>query len=155
MEPPDESHGFHTAHARFLIDSYHHWTGLELITTAAGPVETARRLYLAPFALVSHGTGLDPPFNYGNETALRLFEMSWDRFTRTPSRQSAELSDQRLRAELMTRVIRDGFMQGYSGIRVSSSGRRFRIDDAVIWNLLDETGSYCGQAAYLSHWQFL
>jgi hypothetical protein len=155
MRTPDENNDFQCAHATILIDSYRHWSGRALITPTDSPVAAARRLYQASFAVVSHGTGPDPLFNYGNETALKLFEMSWEQLTRTPSRHSAEPSEREQRAELMTRVSRDGFMQGYRGIRVSASGRKFRIEDATIWNLLDETGSTIGQAACLRHWQFL
>ncbi|MEI2783150.1 MAG: MEKHLA domain-containing protein [Candidatus Competibacter sp.] len=40
-------------------------------------------------------------------------------------------------------------------MRISKSGRRFRIRDALLWNLLDETGQPCGQAALFGDWQFL
>ena len=47
-------------------------------------------LWNAPRAIVAHGTEDDPIFFYGNRLALQLFEMSFDEFTRLPSRLSAE-----------------------------------------------------------------
>ena len=50
----------------------------------------AKALFEAPFAVLAHGTQPDPIFFYGNATALRLWEMSFEAFTRLPSRMSAE-----------------------------------------------------------------
>ncbi|MGB5135314.1 MAG: MEKHLA domain-containing protein, partial [Prochlorococcaceae cyanobacterium] len=44
---------------------------------------------------------------------------------------------------------------GYSGIRVDSQGRRFRIRAARVWTLHSETGRACGQAACFSDWWWL
>lgn len=38
----------------------------------------------------------------------------------------------------MEAVARDGFSRNYAGVRVSKSGRRFRIKDAVVWNLFED-----------------
>ena len=38
-------------------------------------------------------------------------------------------------------------MRGYSGIRVSTTGRRFRLNDGRIWTVLDDDGEPVGQAA--------
>ena len=40
-----------------------------------------------------------------------------------------------------------GFIRDYAGVRIAASGRRFRIDDAVVWNLVDADGVRHGQAA--------
>jgi hypothetical protein len=40
----------------------------------------------------------------------------------------------------------------YSGVRVSKSGRRFRIERAIVWNLTDAAGTHCGQAASFDRW---
>jgi hypothetical protein len=40
-------------------------------------------------------------------------------------------------------------------VRVSKSGRRFIIEKATVWNLLDEVGAPCGQAATFGNWRFL
>ena len=59
------------------------------------------------------------------------------------------------RAKLLETVTRCGFIDDYSGIRISKSGRRFRISQATVWNLLTEENQPCGQAAMFEHWEFL
>ena len=93
--------------------------------------------------------------NYGNAAALALWEMSWPELTRTPSRLTAEAPNREERARLLAAVTAHGFIDDYSGIRISKSGRRFRIARATVWNLLDERGNYAGQAAAFSQWEFL
>jgi hypothetical protein len=104
-------------------------------------------LWNAPRAVVAHGTEDDPVFFYGNRLALQLFEMSFDEFTRLPSRYSAELLAREERAKLLERVTRQGYADNYSGMRIASSGKRFMIEDGTVWNLIDEQGKHQGQAA--------
>jgi hypothetical protein len=153
--PSSGNDQYHQEHVQILLRSFQHWTGQELITPAASLEQTAQLLYLAPFAVVSHGTEQDPIFNYGNATALKLFELPWEQFTRLPSRQSAEPEDREQRQEILERVARDGYMDNYRGVRISASGKRFEIEDAVIWNLLDADGNHYGQAARIGHWRYL
>ncbi len=108
-----------------------------------------------PFVLVSHGTEADPILNYGNAAALALWEMSWEELTRTPSRLTAEAPNREERARLLAAVAECGFIDDYSGVRISKTGRRFRIAQATVWNLLDERGQDAGQAATFSRWEFL
>lgn len=104
-------------------------------------------LWCAPRVIVAHGTEADPVFFYGNRAALQLFEMSFAEFSRLPSRFSAEPLAQAARASLLDRVARCGFVDDYSGVRISKSGKRFAIENATVWNLLDDAGVYRGQAA--------
>ncbi len=53
---------------------------------------------------------------------------------------------------MLERVTRDGFIDDYAGVRISARGRRFRIEQAVVWNLVDRVGRHHGQAATFSHW---
>lgn len=140
-------------HVRILCSSYHHWTGRDLLDSVADNVDIIQRLDEAPFALVSHGTEPDPIFNYANRIALRLFEMNLDDFTSMPSRLSAEPLAQEERDRLLARVGSHGCIDDYNGIRISSTGKRFMIRDATVWNLLDESGQAYGQAALLRDWQ--
>lgn len=78
--------------------------------------------------------------------ALQLFEMSFDEFTLLPSRLSAEPPGQEARVKLLDKVTRQGYVDGYSGIRIAKSGKRFMITDTTVWNLADE-GVLYGQAA--------
>jgi hypothetical protein len=49
--------------------------------------------------------------------------------------------------KLLEKVSQQGYVNGYSGLRIAKSGRRFIITDTTVWNLLDEAGGYHGQAA--------
>ena len=115
----------------------------------------AAEIFHASFVLVAHGTEADPVLNYGNAAALALWEMPWAELTRTPSRLTAEVPNREERARLLAAVTANGFIDDYSGIRISKPGRRFRIVQATVWNLLDERGNYSGQAAMFSRWEFL
>jgi len=146
---------FALAHTACLARSLKHWTGRELLPDTSVPMDLARKTFEAPFVLVSHGTEADPVLNYGNLAALRLWEMSWDELTRTPSRLTAEAPNREERARLLDAVTRRGFIDDYSGVRISKTGRRFRIARATVWNLITEDGTACGQAAMFDHWEFL
>jgi len=154
LEPCDVN-GYQLDHIRLLSDSLAHWSGCGLMDDEPDPVIAARRLYYAPFALLSHGTETDPIINYANHTAQQLFEMGWDEFTKLPSRLSAEAVVQQERNALLKRVSDSGYIDDYSGVRVAKSGRRFKIEDATVWNLQDVDGNYRGQAAMFSIWQFI
>ena len=143
------------AHTACLARSLRHWTGRELMAGAADASAQARALWEAPFVLVSHGTEPDPVLNYGNRAALALWEMSWEELTRTPSRLTAEAPNREERARLLAAVTARGFIDDYGGVRISKTGRRFRIARATVWNLLDEAGERCGQAAMFNEWEFL
>ena len=161
------------AQTEIIARSLRHWTGRDLfgaqtasppvgkVATGTGgqavraPAALAEKVFHAPFVLVSHGTEADPILNYGNQTALALWEMSWDELTRTPSRLTAEAPNREERARLLNTVARRGFIDDYSGVRISKSGRRFRIAAATVWNLISPDGKNCGQAALFSHWEFL
>lgn len=133
-----------------LVRSYKLFTGRDLLPNLADP---AQALFTAPFVVVSHGTEPDPVLNYGNAAALTLWEMNWDDLTRTPSRFTAEAPEREERARLLAEVRHNGFIDNYSGIRISKTGRRFRIEAATVWNLVNAQGQPAGQAATFSHWK--
>ena len=143
------------AHTECLARSLRHWTGRDLMPGAADRRELSRHVFEAPFVLVSHGTEADPILNYGNQSALKLWDISWDELTRMPSRLTAEAPNREERARLLERVTRDGFIDDYSGVRIAKSGRRFRISRATVWNLLSPDGKPCGQAAMFSEWEYM
>ena len=143
------------AHTQILARSLKHFTRRELVAGDFPPVELTEKVFHAPFVLVAHSTEADPVLNYGNAAALALWEMSWAELTRTPSRLTAEASNRAERARLLAAVTARGFSDDYSGIRISKTGRRFRVALATVWNLLDEREIYSGQAAMFSRWEFL
>jgi hypothetical protein len=146
---------FVVAQTACLARSLKQWTGHELLSGVSSPMELAQKVFEAPFVVVSHGTEADPVLNYGNRAALSLWEMSWVELTRTSSRLTAEAPNQDERSRLLAVVAQRGFIDDYSGVRISKSGRRFRIARAMVWNLLTEDGQPCGQAAMFDRWEFL
>ena len=142
-------------HARIIARSLNHWTGRELLEGNPAAAKLAERIFHASFVLVSHGTEADPVLNYGNAAALGLWEMSWDELTRTPSRLTAEAPNREERARLLAAVTARGFIDDYSGVRISKTGRRFKISRATVWNLLTDAGQPCGQAAMFDKWEFI
>jgi hypothetical protein len=106
----------------------------------------------APFVVLAHNTDPDPHFVYANKAAQACFGYDWDEFTTLPSRLSAEPGLREERQAALEKVTRDGFIADYGGIRIAKSGRRFRISNAVVWQLIDEDGILRGQAATFSNW---
>jgi hypothetical protein len=97
--------------------------------------------------VLAHAISDDPVLVYGNQAALELWGYDWDDFTSMPSRLTAEPDERADRAAVMAEVARTGWSSSYSGVRVRSDGRRFRIVDATVWNVLDDMGGLVGQAA--------
>jgi hypothetical protein len=80
--------------------------------------------------------------------------MDWAEFTQLPSKLSAEPVNQAERQRLLSEVTTKGYIDNYQGVRINKTGQRFLIKNAVVWNLVDETG-YQGQAACFADWKFL
>lgn len=141
--------------SQILLNSYRQFLGEELIARDGSNEDQSRALFEAPFVVVSHGTQDDPILNYGNQVALNLWEMDLETLLQTPSRMTAEPVHRDERARLLERTSRDGFVDDYRGIRIASTGRRFLIEKAIVWNLVNEAGDRVGQAATFSDWVFL
>ncbi|REE66961.1 MEKHLA domain-containing protein [Paenibacillus taihuensis] len=143
-------------HAKIILDSYNRLLGKPLVDSeGAGGTSEAELLFEAPIVVLSHGTQADPVLNFGNRAALGLWEMDWDAFTQIESRHTAEPMIQAERQRFLEAVEKQGYIDDYNGIRISSSGRRFRIEQAVVWNLHDEDGNYYGQAATFKNYTFV
>lgn len=135
---------------RLLRDSYHRFTGLSLIPDEIKESKAPEWLYKrALFGLLAQNTAADPLFVYGNQVAQSVFGYDWDELTALPSRLSAEASERDERQRFLEQVQRDGFVTGYSGVRISKDGRRFRIENATVWQLIDSNGIHHGRAAML------
>ncbi|MDO8907014.1 MAG: MEKHLA domain-containing protein [Pseudohongiella sp.] len=137
---------------KLIADSYRRLTGRALIADGS---DSESALWSLPQVVLAHGTESDPVFFYGNRMALELFELTPDQITRMPSRLSAEPLQREAREKLLQRVAQHGFIDDYEGIRVSSTGKRFRIKQATVWNLIDEHGLAHGQAATFGEWEIL
>lgn len=135
-------------HTQILLSSYKRWTGSDLLEVEGKtPEQAALALFEVPFAVLSGGPQEDQILNYGNLTTLGLWEMDWDRLTQTPSRYTAEPMHREERANFLKRVKDNGYVDDYRGIRISSTGKRFWIEQATVWNLVNEQGEFVGQAA--------
>ena len=143
------------AQTQLILDSFARLLGRELIDRYGTGLEQSQRLFEADFVVVSHNTADDPILNYGNQAALNLWETDLESLLSMPSRKTAEPVHRDERAELLRRVTEDGFIDDYQGIRISATGKRFRIDQAIVWNLIDNDGQKVGQAATFSDWEML
>ncbi|MFM8231296.1 MAG: MEKHLA domain-containing protein [Chthoniobacterales bacterium] len=138
--------------SQLILSNYRRLFGRDLVT----PSE-AKALFEAPFAVLSAlgPFGSDHLFNYANRQALELFQYAWDELMGKPSSASAEPVHRDERRRLLDEVGEHGFIENYSGIRISKNGRRFRIKKATVFNLLDANGNYVGQSATFADWERL
>jgi PAS domain-containing protein len=147
-------HAENPAFFDLLVSSYRRLLRVDPPFLAPGAHADARWLYRnASACVLAHNTDLDPHFIYANKAAQRLFEYDWDEFVSLPSRLSAEAPNREERQRLLERVDRDGFATGYSGVRIAKSGRRFRMEDGVLWQLRAEDGNLRGVAATFARWR--
>ena len=145
---------------QLILSSFEHWLGCSLFEqfgvtdVKIDPKEVSKQLFEVDFIVASHGTQSDPIFNYGNQKALDVWELTWSEFTQTPSRETAEAIEQEERDRLLAETTEKGFCP-YSVIRITSTGKRFKINDGLVWNVIDEEQIYQGQAACFSDFYFL
>jgi len=130
-----------------LLRSYEHWMGTALCR--------ADELFTGELLVLAHGTETPPTLWYASSRALDLWEVTWEQMSIMPSRDTAEPGHREQRALFMEQVARDGHVTGYTGVRVSRTGRRFLIEDATVWNTRDQAGQYSGQAAAFRSWRYL
>ncbi|GAQ90017.1 hypothetical protein KFL_005900030 [Klebsormidium nitens] len=135
-------------HSLLLIDSYRRATGKPLFTDLELP-DSGRALFEAPFVCMSHDGEEDPVFDYGNKAALELFEMTWDEFTKMPSRKSAasDAPEQEGRNQLLAEALEKGAIELHDAQRYTSTGKPFIIQKGVLWTITNLEGERLGQAA--------
>ena len=145
--PPAASNLWHHEWLRLLDSSLRKCSGTAILPAPdASPAQCSTVASSDDLVVVSHDGAEDPVFNYASKAALDLWEMDWETFTSTPSRFSAEPDEREARAELLRRVTEDGYVDDYCGVRISSSGKRFEVRDAYVWNVYDGD-TRVGQAA--------
>lgn len=155
MSHPAWAHPSTITWSQHLIESFRRWTGRDLLIRAGSPEDQARALFEAPCVVVSHGTEADPILNYGNQAALDLWEMTWAQLTNTPSRLTAEPVNREERARMLAVAAAQGYFTGYRGVRISATGKRFLVEDATVWNVVDADGVRVGQAATFARWTWV
>lgn len=134
--------------ARWLLRSYRHWAGKDLLElTTDDDALRARALFDAPFAVLAHDTRPDPLCVYANAAALAAFELSLAEAPAFATSRTVEPAAREERRAALASADQTGLMRGYSGVRVSTTGRPFQIHDALIWTVLDDDGRRVGQAA--------
>lgn len=132
---------------------------------AGQPRLLAQELFATPTVVLAHdgadpGGDPGPRLIYANRAALRLWRRPWPAMVGMPSRLTAEPAERAGRSRALTSVRREQAIAHYSGIRIDSQGRRFRIRGARVWTLWSEPdaadgGQPCGQAAAFSDWHWL
>lgn len=141
--------------SQLLLNSFRHWTTRELLERVGDPDCQAHKLYRSPFVVVSHGMEEDPLLNYGNQVALELWEVTWEKLITTPSQLTAEPINRAEREWMLEQARTRGYLDTYRGVRITSTGRRFLVENALIWNVVDAKGQRVGQAATFSQWTWL
>lgn len=124
-KPSDKNH-FHSAHIKLLVSNINLLTGENIIENNNDIDNIAREIFFAPFVVMSHGTEADPIFNYANQCALNLFEMTWEAFIKLPLRFSAEADSQDERDRILESVSKNGYVNDYTGVRISNKVSTFR-----------------------------
>lgn len=140
---------------RLILANYRRLFGSDLV--GGGATAETESLFEAPLVVLSAlgPFGSDHVFNYANRRALDLFEYSWDEILGKPSSASAEPMHREERRRLLDEVGKRGFIENYSGIRISKNGRRFLIKQATVFTLLDENDRHVGQAATFADCDYL
>ena len=151
MDCPAPENGYQTAHAQLLIRSFETCLGRPLLSQRGAPEVLAKELFESEQVILSHDSATDPILSYGNLAALRLWETDWQSLTEMPSRLTAEPEHREERAKLLNSIRDNGYIDNYRGVRISATGKRFYIEDAIIWTLIDDAGQVVGQAATFSN----
>ncbi|MEI8154641.1 MAG: MEKHLA domain-containing protein [Hyphomicrobiales bacterium] len=138
-----------------ILDSYRHWFGKDLVSRNGSLEDQSELLFNCNQVVLSSGNEPDAILNYGNRSALNLWEMSWATLTSMPSRLTAQPMERPEREAFLQQVRQNGFITDYAGVRISRTGRRFKISAATVWNILDVNGDFLGQAAAFSRWENL
>ena len=155
MIEPGPANRYQVEHAERLRHTFHALTGHDLIDPTLSPEAAAEALFHAPFVILSHNAAADPILTYGNRAALELFALTWEKLIQMPLRLTAEAPNRAERARLLAEVTTRGFIDDYSGVRIARTGRRFLIQRATVWNLTDDQGRLCGQAATFREWRYV
>ncbi|GKY95586.1 hypothetical protein MPSEU_000519900 [Mayamaea pseudoterrestris] len=100
------------------------------------------------YVVVSHGTQVDPIYNYANKAGLICFGYTEEEFVQSPSRKSAPegvLSEDR--NLLVQHVLNHGWTIIPQSIRQNKDGERFLVQRILFFNVYDDDGNRTGQAA--------
>ena len=142
MLEPCLENDFQAEHAALILVSFRELAGFPLVED-----ESAEGVYHAPFPILTQTTDADPIMSYGNRAVQDLFEMDWSAFTKMPSRLVAEPGLRAEREAMFEKMRETGWIDNYEGIRVSATGKRFKLRNAFVWTVTDPLGNRIGEAA--------
>ena len=149
LSSSESSNDYHREHIVIMLDNLKRWTNYDLIKEYGFSLDRlGEQVFNADFYLLSHNTATDPVLTYGNQQVLDRWEISWQELISMRSSDTAKSIDRSQRSMLMAQVKQHNYISGYSGVRVSKTGKEFQILDAIIWNLFLTDGSFYGQAAW-------
>jgi hypothetical protein len=152
---PSDENSYLEDYIFLIVNSLRKLANIEIVDSSLSIEEQAKQVFNAGYVLLAHNASDDPIFNYANQTALRLFEMSWEEFTKMPSKYSAESDERGKREKFIAEVEAKGYSNDYSGIRISKTGRRFEIKNVILWNVYDLDNKRIGQAALFDEYSYL
>ena len=154
--PPSEANSYHNAFVTEVVASLARVADRDLIQEyGLNRSDLGREVFFGNFALLCHRGDVQPLLIYGNQFVLNLWECNWEELIKTHSSATAPADDIASRKELLQKVERDNFVAGYSGRRVSFTGRLFLIQDVTVWRMLDKNSVPFGAAAFFPRYQSL
>jgi hypothetical protein len=146
---PSPSNNYHQEHILMMLENLKRWANYDLIEEYGFSLATlGEQVFNADFYLLSHNTAADPVLTYGNQQVLARWEVSWAELTTMHSSNTAKPIDRSQRSIFMAQVKAHNYISGYSGVRVSKTGKEFEILDGIVWNLFADNGDFYGQAAW-------
>ncbi len=154
-EIPSNENGYLKDYIYLITSSLKKLSNIEIVDFSLSLEEQAKQAFNSDYVLLAHNGSEDPIFNYANQTALNLFEMSWEEITNMPSKYSAESDERGQREKFIAEVTENGYSKDYSGIRISKTGKRFEIKNVILWNVYDEENNRIGQAAMFDEYEYL
>lgn len=152
---PSSENGYLKDYIHQITKSLKKLANIEIVDFSLSLEEQAKQVYNSNYVLLAHNASNDPIFNYANQTALKLFEMSWEEFMNMSSKYSAESDERGKREQFLAEVTEKGYSKNYSGIRISKTGRRFEIKNVMLWNVYDSENNRIGQAALFDEYDYL
>jgi len=152
---PSDENSYLKDYIYLITSSLKKLANIEIVDPSLSLEEQAKQAFHSKYVLLAHNAFNDPIFNYANQTALSLFEMSWEEFTNMPSKYSAESDERGQREKFIAEVEAKGYSKDYSGIRISKTGRRFEIKNVILWNVYDSENNRIGQAALFDEYSYL
>lgn len=137
------------ARAAVILDSFRRLLGQELIGRTGDAGEDARRLFEMPLGVLAHDTAATPLLDWANRAAAVAFDATPEQLLGRPSAATAPAEASADRERLFATLRRHGFVTGYSGTRITATGRRFMIEDVTVFELRDARGNPAGHAAII------